>query len=329
VGPNRRGASRVLLVVAVLTAAASVLAAMGEHAWWLELFTHFRPQYAVVLLAAGLGLMALGWRVIAVACLVLAGLNAWSLWQYFDRAPPAVGGGTPVRIVLANVWFRSDDYARLVGWVRAEKPDVAVFLEVTPAWEQALAALGPGLPYRAHSGELLIASRRPLVGLRSVPLSNEGAMAMGFTWAEGGRSLTVVGAHANWPLGPRIARARDAELGMLAGLARAVPQPLVVVGDFNVTAFSPAFARLLRQARLTDCAAGRGWHPTWPVFFPPAWLQIDHCLHSGGIEVDAVRTGPFVGSDHYPLVVDLRVLPEGPTGNGVVTVREPGRTGLR
>lgn len=323
---NRGRASRTLIVAAALAAAASVLATLGQYAWWLELFTHFRPQYALVLLVAGLGLMALGSRAVAMACLVLAGLNAWPLSHYFHRDPSGVNAGTPVRIVLANVWFRSSDYARLITWVIAAKPDVAVFLEVTPAWERALAGLGPELPYRAHAGEVLIASRRPLVGLRSVPLSNYGAMAMGFTWSEGGRTLTVIGAHANWPLGPSIARARNLELGMLAGLTRAVPRPLVVVGDFNVTAFSPAFTQLLDQTRLEDCTAGRGWHPTWPVFFPPAWMQIDHCLHSKGVAVEDVRTGSFVGSDHYPLVVDLRVLPPGTSGDGHVTAWTPGRT---
>jgi endonuclease/exonuclease/phosphatase family metal-dependent hydrolase len=69
------------------------------------------------------------------------------------------------------------------------------------------------------------------------------------------------------------------------------------------------FSRLLAGSGLADCSAGRGWHPTWPTLFPPAAIQIDHCLNSAGLAIDVVRTGPRVGSDHYPLVIEGRVLP--------------------
>jgi endonuclease/exonuclease/phosphatase (EEP) superfamily protein YafD len=79
----------------------------------------------------------------------------------------------------------------------------------------------------------------------------------------------------------------------------------VVLGDLNITAFSPHFQSLLAQSGLRSAVPGMQWLPTWPTFLPIAGIQIDHALVSPGITVRGVERGPRVGSDHWPLVVDL------------------------
>ena len=300
---NRRRLRQLLLSAAAVLSVMSALGALARQAWWLELFSHFRPQYALSLAAIGMALLFLRPRLLGALCLLVAGMNAWPLAHYLRAKDTAFAGGQPFRAVLANVYYRNSRPERLLAFVRAEQPDFAVFLEVTPAWEQALAGLADLLPYQARSGELLVASRRPLDGLRPVALASSGAGTL--VWSEAG--LTVIGGHANWPLGPRIAASRDEELRVLAALARSLEGPVLLLADLNVTAFSPAFDDLLARSRLADCSAGRGWHPTWPALFPPAWLQIDHCLHSVDVAVDHVRTGPWNGSDHYPVVIEGRL----------------------
>jgi endonuclease/exonuclease/phosphatase family metal-dependent hydrolase len=46
---------------------------------------------------------------------------------------------------------------------------------------------------------------------------------------------------------------------------------------------------------------------SWPVGLWPLALPIDHCLVSEKVEVVDRWMGPDVGSDHYPLVVDVRL----------------------
>ena len=317
-------ATGALTLVVALAAIGGTFGSLGHLAWWLELFAHFRPQYALCLATAGACLLALRRPGIGLAALVLGAVNAVPLMHYYYAPPGAAPGDRPgIKALLANVYFRNGHHDPLLEYVRRSQPDVAVFLEVTPEWHEALRGLSDSLPYQAYAGELFVASRKPLLGLHAVPLSAAGAMAVVFFVDAGGGPVAVIGAHTNWPLGARIADSRNRELSMLADTARATPGPVLLLGDLNTTAFSPVFPALLAQAGLADCAAGRGYHPTWPARFPPLYMQIDHCLAGAGLEVTDFATGPYVGSDHYPLEVTLRLRTAATPGPGLTASRAP------
>lgn len=302
---------RALLALTATVALAGTLASLAHLAWWLELFCHFRPQYALLLVACGAGLFALRRPGLGVAALALAAANAVPLLHYLGPAPQPPIAGPAVKAVLLNLWFRNGDHQRVLDYLAASDPDLAVFLEVTPAWSEALRSLDGQLPYRAEAGEVYVASRHPFTGLRALPLGEAGAMALVFSVRFGDAPVTVIGAHANWPLGRDVAASRARELDELAAIARHSDAPVIVLGDFNVTAFSPAFTDLLARSALSDCAAGQGFNPTWPALFPPLYMQIDHCLARGGLGVTRLHSGPYVGSDHLPLEVELRLQPPG------------------
>jgi len=316
-----------VLAAAIAAAAGGILASLAHIAWWLELFSHFRGQYALLLGACAAGFLWLGRRSLGVAALALAAANAVPLLHYLGPSAEAAPGGGEVKAVLLNLWFRNDGHERVIDYLGGVRPDVVVLLEATPAWGESLRRLDDLLPYQARAGEVFVASRTPLAGLRDVPLTDSGVRALVFGLETSAGPLTVIGAHANWPLGPASADSRNRELERLAQLAREAPAPVVLLGDFNVTAYSPVFAELLARSGLRDCAAGRGLHATWPALFPPLWLQIDHCLADPGVGVRALRSGPRVGSDHFPLEVEL-VLPPA-AGRGPVRASRGRRTSRR
>ena len=81
----------------------------------------------------------------------------------------------------------------------------------------------------------------------------------------------------------------------------------------------PRFRDLLAATGLRDAARGQGWIGTWPAWLRPALVPIDHVLVGGPVAVVGLRRGPFVGSDHYPLVADLRLYGGGAAGRGPAT----------
>jgi endonuclease/exonuclease/phosphatase family metal-dependent hydrolase len=120
-----------------------------------------------------------------------------------------------------------------------------------------------------------------------------------------GREVRVFSVHTTWPVAPASAGRRNEQLARLAEQARAVTLPLVVVGDLNVTPFSPHFQQLLADGGLRSAADGFGWQPTWPTFMPPAGIQIDHALVNSRVAVEHFAQGSGTGSDHLPIVADL------------------------
>ena len=155
-------------------------------------------------------------------------------------------------------------------------------------------------------------SRWPLLGAESVPLGKSniaGAVAARVQLDWQGIPVTVLGVHLNWPLGPRNSGFRNEELGTVVALAKATQGPLIVAGDFNLTAWSEYFRGALDESGLHDAARGFGLDRSWPAQFAPVMMRIDHCLLSPHWRSVAADIGPSLGSDHLPLVTDLQLQP--------------------
>ena len=99
----------------------------------------------------------------------------------------------------------------------------------------------------------------------------------------------------------------DLSIGSMIAFAGLVFGALIVVGDLNTSPWSPHFRDLLTATGLRNAAAGHGWIPTWPTWFWPALIPIDHVLVRGPLGVEDLERGPDVGSDHYPLIAGLRL----------------------
>jgi endonuclease/exonuclease/phosphatase (EEP) superfamily protein YafD len=141
----------------------------------------------------------------------------------------------------------------------------------------------------------------------TIHLDQRGAPAYLLTFDSGDTTLAVLGIHLNWPLGGRSSAIRNAQLDAIARLARGHPGPLVVIGDLNITPFSTNFSSTLREGGLRRC--GSGLLPTWPARFFPFYIAIDHCLANASVHAWNFRTGEYLGSDHYPISVEVAAEP--------------------
>ena len=102
---------------------------------------------------------------------------------------------------------------------------------------------------------------------------------------------------------------RDRQLDDLAALVAQVSGPLAVLGDFNITPYSPFFQDWLARTGLTDTRRGRAVSPSWPTQLPLVAIPIDHCAVSHEVTVVAHRRLPAFGSDHYPILAELALAP--------------------
>ncbi len=85
--------------------------------------------------------------------------------------------------------------------------------------------------------------------------------------------------------------------------------PVIVIGDFNTTQYSFAFSDMLKKGGLKNAQIGFGYKPTWSPFLTKhtrhLGIQIDHALHTQEVQINNFKVGNFIGSDHYPIIIDL------------------------
>jgi endonuclease/exonuclease/phosphatase (EEP) superfamily protein YafD len=307
-------------LAAALTAllcAISAFALWAQDLWLADLAAQLRAHYAAAGLLAAVALTGVRrpvWAAIAVLC---AGANVWLVMHDLPGNAgtahaseiAAQQSGESLRLAAINVHYRNAQYERVIGLMRTQRPDVAVLSEITDNWRVGLQALRAEYPYEVFTGAgrssgVLLLSRWPIERSTVVdfgPLTEPAVLAH---LNVGGRTLNVLGVHLSWPMGAEVSAHRNQQLKMITVLARATPAPLVVLGDFNITPWSPRFRDMVSASGLAP-AAGSGWQPTWPVHLGAAGIQIDHVLVSRDVSVRAFERGEAVGSDHWPVLVEV------------------------
>lgn len=288
---------------------------LGRFAWPFDLFAHFRVQYAALFVLLAVVLMSLRRFAIAVTAAVGFGVSVVPLLPYVaaESVPTAraTTGEQTFRLVSFNVWFRNPDMQRVAQYIESSQADAVVLLELTPPQAEMLLPLLPSYPhYHIDPSRMgaAVLTKWPLLSSRQVPLSQGGAIAVGLTLNWRGTPVTVLGAHLNWPLGPRNSAFRNQELDTLVAASKTLHGPLLVAGDFNLTPWSKYFNDALERSGLHDAALGFGLARSWPAQFAPAGIRIDHCLLSRHWQAQATSVGPWLGSDHLPVVADVSLV---------------------
>ncbi len=309
----------ILLGIGALLALLTAVGYLGRLWWRFDLVAHFRLQYLVCLLGAAVGLAALRRFRLAGVCLLVSVANLAAVAPLYLGSPAALDD-VPVeervrlRALSLNLHEANRNHEAVRALVRDEQPDLLLLMEYTERWFEDLVDLTDIYPHviaRPQGGPFGIAlfSAHPFESADIEFIGEEPHPTVVARITIGDAPLTVIGTHPRPPLGAEASRLRNEQLADLADRAGQIAPPLLLLGDLNITRFSPYFRRLLAHSSLRDSAVGFGYQPTWPTYAPPLLIPIDHALVSEGVGILDRRVGPHVGSDHYPLIIDFELAP--------------------
>jgi endonuclease/exonuclease/phosphatase (EEP) superfamily protein YafD len=278
---------------------------------YLELATFLRLQYALLLGAAALAAILLRLFPVALTALVLAGLNVLVI------APGGTGPGLAepdaprLRLLVLNVEHGSNEYRSVARLIAETDPDVVGLTELTPAWATGLETALERFPSRRLEPDggaygIGLYSKLPFAaaGLERFPA--DGPPSVVATLALGGEPVDVVLTHVHTPFAGSL-HARH--LRALAEVRDRLGDSVAVCGDFNAVPWSQPLRRLTSATGLRSIHDSYGLGGTWPTAMPFLRVPIDNCLVSEGLIVLDRHLGPDVGSDHFPLIVDLALAP--------------------
>jgi endonuclease/exonuclease/phosphatase (EEP) superfamily protein YafD len=332
VGWMLRFASRcgVLALLAILIACF-----LAPYNYQCDLMSNFRAQYLG--LGIGFGLMAVGlqqWQR-SVFILFLTLPHALQVLPYYwppnglttrlesrDVTLEDSASREPrlLRLVSFNVLYLNQDRADSIRFLRDSDADLIVLCECTDGWYEAVQqGLADTHPF--DSTQLFpmwngtrIFSRMPLRAATDLPHfreihDSEKLLAVTTRWND--ETIMVMGVHPASPMNAQRFIARNEMLSLIERVGTQIREPLIIAGDFNCTSGSPYF---LQAAGLKDSRRGFGWQGSWPTFAPKILrIPIDHVFVNKHWEVRHREIGPTLGSDHSPVITELRLLRDAAT----------------
>ncbi|NNE08425.1 MAG: endonuclease/exonuclease/phosphatase family protein [Gemmatimonadetes bacterium] len=330
-------ARTIIAVLCVVAGFAAILSLIPVEAWPVELAASFRVQIAVITtLAAGL---ALGLRARVPA--TIAGAAALACWASVvplalpasqpGAAGPSAGAIPSFRILTINLEWSNRNASAVLGALREAEPDILVLQEVDNWWREQFTGLSDIFPVQRFDP----LSRRPGVAIllgRRIELRDEAwlplhgrpyadfvlAVARDASAGQAGATMApsfrLTALHALPPRSALLFRARTRQLDDVRAhlLARDGAEPQLVVGDFNMTIWSPSFRRFTRELHLERARLGFGLVPTWPTWNSLLQVPIDHILHSPGFVATSTRSITIPGSDHHGLLSDVLFIGRAP-----------------
>ena len=248
-------------------------------------------------------------RAAALVLLLFALPTASLLAMYLPLAQPDAVTPT-IRILTFNVLNVNHQYAETLQMIRDESPDLVGFLEFDEAWVKALDGQMQEYPHRVgpFHGNMIyskIPFDRHTTRFDTAPPRLLPCCYVYFS--VGGQPVYFMLVHTSSPKSPGWMAERNAQINSIqnAMLMASAFRHVIVAGDFNTTSHSYPLETMLKTSGLRDSRQGFGLQHSWPTWFWPISVCIDHCFVSDGVRVEDRRCGPDVGSDHLPVIVDV------------------------
>jgi len=293
--------------------------------WWVRIGDFPRLQLLCAYVVALL-ILAPFWQWNLAKCLagllvISIGIQLYWIFPYLMIAPQEVQRAKAdhpdkrIRVLSANVLQENRDAASLIELIHQEQPDVVVLLEVNQRWADDLRPLKDQFAY-----QLL----HPLENKYGIAfytnLKVKSAEIHGIVRAEipsidvtvnlpSGHPVRIFAVHPNPPRPGEDTTKRDAELVLVGREVRNDPT-VIVMGDLNDVGWSRTTNLFQEVSGLLDPRKGRGLYPTFNAKSRIWRYPLDYLFHSDDFRLVELRTLPNIGSDHFPLLVELSHEPD-------------------
>jgi endonuclease/exonuclease/phosphatase (EEP) superfamily protein YafD len=322
------------LIVGLAMVAGTLLNLSRSPHWFVRGWDFPRVQIALLAGAAGVvyalccaGGSALDWAFLAA----VLGCVLWQFSRIFPYTPLAprrvqrsrAGRADPkrrLRLLISNVQMENTQHERLLALVREADPDILLAVETDERWVRALEPLAADYPHAIRQPQdnwfgLVLFSRLPLDDARVEFLVQDDIPSVRAVIELGGERVVLRGLHPRppEPVRDQDSTPRDAELVLVGkAIGKEDGVPTVVAGDLNDVAWSATTQLFLRLSGLLDPRMGRGFYNTYNARNPLARWPLDHVFHSNHFRLVSLRRCGTIGSDHFPVLIELSYEPEAP-----------------
>lgn len=302
----------ILVLATMLAGGATVIGYLGRYWWVFDLFSHFRVQYFIILALSATFTLVLNLWILTALAVIFTILNAIAILPLYKRVQRSSNYEGQLRIVMANVLRQNTSYTSVRRLINELSPDFIVLIETSDVWIKEMKPIEAEYPYRFISNRednygISLFSRVPAIDSEVITFGDAGVPTIVASFDIRGWILKIICTHPPPPKGRRNSQLRNQQLKEIAEYIAAQDTPVCLCGDLNMTPWSLFFNDLLARSGLIDSGHGFGVQPTWPSAIPIFRVPIDHLLVSPDITVLSRRIGPVIGSDHFPVIMDIAI----------------------
>jgi len=257
-------------------------------------------------------------------------LTIWHLVQIIPYTPltsPQVKSWNPgqsgapdeqshrLRIMISNVQEENDQFDTWRQVVKDVNADVVIVAEVNESWASVIAELKDTYPQQIIQPQdnwygLALFSRYTIAEAEIRFLVQEDIPSIdALIELPSGDQVRIIGVHPRppEPIRDTDATARDAEMVLWGKELAEDDRPIVIGGDLNDVAWSQSTRLFLRLSGLLDPRRGRGFFNSFHAGHVWMRFPLDHVFHSTHFAVREMSRLPYVGSDHFPILIDLQL----------------------
>lgn len=219
-----------------------------------------------------------------------------------------------LKLFTANVLQDNESYEKLIDRIKTLDADIMLFTETDTIWQKAIGAhLPESYIYKVevplpNTYGMLLYSKLPLIDPSVHHMVDDSIPSIHTKFKmKSGKLFQLYAIHPTPPMPQENPKStdRDAEMMMVAKMAKESELPVIVAGDFNDLAWSSTSKLFQRVSGLLDVRVGRGLYCTFNAkkFFL-RW-PLDHVFVSPEFRLRSMKTCESIDSDHFPFFVEL------------------------
>jgi endonuclease/exonuclease/phosphatase (EEP) superfamily protein YafD len=222
------------------------------------------------------------------------------------------------KVMSYNILVNNIEIDRIADSISSVDPNLVLIIEVDPLMKQNIEErIGTKFPYSFQSpgGGMAIFSKLPLEDSRGEQFSGSDATNLVTHLKYRDRRIKIIGTHPLVPVKANLFVRRNLHLNSIATHLERESQPTILMGDFNLTPWSPYYRQFIDRTKLHNTRLGFGILPTWirpsttvnlpQLLLPILSIPIDHIFVSKDFQVARTYTGDNGNSDHAPIISEL------------------------
>ena len=282
--------------------------------WWLDNLINLQLQWSLLALLSIL-LSLKFFRLLAIpSSLLYLSIILYNFGPLYIPGLPENQNKAVFKVAQLNIRYENLNIDDTISKLLDADYDIVLIQEIADGKVGIVGRLTQSYPYsvgsgspRTYTSRLALFSRWPLTNTKIHDLGYvEGRVIETFVHPpDSDTSIKILALHPGAPRNEVLWQLRNNTLEFIASQASSSDlQQQIVLGDINVSPWSPIFKSLAKNSRLQNSAAGHGYIPSWALLTTNhltrllSSVYIDHCLVSKSFNIRDKQYHYIEGSDH-------------------------------